>query len=52
MFQYQKVFSGFSVNDIQKAKAFYKDKLGMDATEKNGLLFLPVSGGNQVVGVS
>lgn len=28
-----KAFSGFSVNDIQKAKKFYEDKLGMEVTE-------------------
>lgn len=38
MFSYNEAFSGFSVNDLQKAKAFYGDVLGLKVTEqKEGL---------------
>ena len=33
-------FSGFSTNDIPKAKAFYEGTLGLDVTEDNGMLTL------------
>ncbi|HEX6718379.1 MAG TPA: VOC family protein [Pyrinomonadaceae bacterium] len=34
MFKEAESFSSFSVNDIQKAKEFYEQKLGLDITEK------------------
>jgi len=38
MFSYNEAFSGFSVDDLQKAKAFYGDLLGLKVTEqKEGL---------------
>ena len=38
MFSYHEAFSGFSVNDLQQAKAFYGDVLGIKVTEqKEGL---------------
>jgi len=36
MFKDTQAFSGFSVNDIPKAKAFYGQTLGLDVTEANG----------------
>jgi hypothetical protein len=33
-----RAFSGFSVNDIQKAKQFYGETLGLKVTEANGLI--------------
>jgi len=33
MFTYTKAFSSFSVNDLQKAKEFYGDILGLEITE-------------------
>jgi len=33
MFTYKRSFSSYSVNDIQKAKAFYQQTLGLDTTE-------------------
>ena len=33
MLQYTKSFSSFSANDLQKAKAFYQEKLGIDVSE-------------------
>ena len=33
MFKNTKAFSGFSVNDIQKAKEFYGQTLGLEGSE-------------------
>ncbi|MEU6473027.1 VOC family protein [Streptomyces massasporeus] len=44
MFATTKAFSGFSVDDIDAAKAFYADTLGLRVSEKNGLLFLHIAG--------
>ena len=41
-------FSGYSTNDIPKAKAFYTDTLGLDVTEENGMLTLKFPGGHTV----
>jgi len=38
MFKDTKAFSGFSVNDLQQAKEFYSQTLGLDVSESNGLL--------------
>jgi predicted enzyme related to lactoylglutathione lyase len=42
-------FSGFSTDDIPKAKAFYKSTLGLDVTEENGMLTLKFPGGHTVL---
>jgi len=47
MFTSSKAFSGFSVNDIQKAKEFYGQILGMEVSETNGLLKLNLTGGGR-----
>lgn len=39
MFQDNEAFSGFSVDDIDKARAFYKDTLGINVTEFEGMGF-------------
>lgn len=49
MFKDTKAFSGFSVNDISRAKKFYSDILGIDVTEEHGLLTLHFSGGTKVL---
>jgi catechol 2,3-dioxygenase-like lactoylglutathione lyase family enzyme len=49
MFGKTKAFSGFSVDDVQKAKEFYGDTLGLDVTEANGLLNLHLGGGAEVL---
>jgi len=33
MFSHAKPFSGFSVNDLEKAKKFYRDTLGLDVSD-------------------
>jgi predicted enzyme related to lactoylglutathione lyase len=44
-----KAFSGFSANDIPKAKEFYGQTLGLKVSESNGLLSLHIAGGNNVL---
>jgi catechol 2,3-dioxygenase-like lactoylglutathione lyase family enzyme len=49
MFKDTKAFSGFSVNDVQKAKEFYGQTLGLDVSESNGLLQLHIAGGTTIL---
>lgn len=49
MFKETNAFSGFSVDDIIKAKAFYRDVLGLVVTEESGLLHLHLHGGGHVL---
>src|SRR5215472_6407740 len=49
MFKDTKAFSGFSVNDLQKAKAFYGQTLGLEVSEANGLLQLHIAGGTTIL---
>ncbi len=42
-------FSGFAVDDIEKAKEFYGGVLGMEVAEENGMLQLSIGGGKQVL---
>jgi catechol 2,3-dioxygenase-like lactoylglutathione lyase family enzyme len=50
MFKDTKALSGFSVNDLQKAKEFYQNILGIEVTEnKMGILTLHISGGGKVI---
>jgi catechol 2,3-dioxygenase-like lactoylglutathione lyase family enzyme len=44
MFEQTKAFSGFSADDIQKAKQFYDETLGLRVTEEHGLLNLHIAG--------
>src|ERR687896_2286377 len=47
MFGDVKAFSGFAVDDIEKARAFYADTLGVRTTEEHGLLTLHLAGGER-----
>ena len=49
MFKDTKAFSGFAVNDAQKAKEFYGQTLGLDVTEAYGLLTLHIAGGTNIL---
>jgi catechol 2,3-dioxygenase-like lactoylglutathione lyase family enzyme len=49
MFKDTKAFSGFSVNDTQKAKEFYGQTLGLEVTEAYGLLTLHIAGGTTIL---
>ena len=49
MFEKTKAFSGFSVDDVPRAKQFYGDTLGLNVTEENGMLTLHIAGGGDVL---
>jgi predicted enzyme related to lactoylglutathione lyase len=50
MFRDTSAFSGFSVNDMQKAKEFYHGKLGLEVSENEmGVMTLVISGGNRII---
>ncbi len=49
MFKNNKAFSGFSVNDIPKAKEFYGQMLGLHVTEAHGMLELQIANGSKVL---
>jgi len=42
-------FSGFSSDDVPKAKEFYGQTLGLDVSEENGMLTLEIAGGQTVL---
>jgi catechol 2,3-dioxygenase-like lactoylglutathione lyase family enzyme len=44
MFEHTRAFSGFSVDDVPKAKRFYTETLGLRVSEANGMLFLHIEG--------
>lgn len=47
MFKDTKAFSGFAVDDIDKARAFYEDTLGLEVSTEMGLLNLRLAGGTR-----
>ena len=49
MFKYSKAFSGFSVNDLQAAKRFYGETLGLEVSESNGMLDVKLGSGASVL---
>jgi len=49
MFKDTRAFSGFSVNDLQRAKEFYSQTLGLEVSEANGLLQLHLAGGTTIL---
>jgi catechol 2,3-dioxygenase-like lactoylglutathione lyase family enzyme len=49
LFKDTRAFSGFSVDDLEKAKEFYGQTLGLDVTEANGLLQLHIAGGTTIL---
>ena len=42
-------FSGFSVDDVARAREFYAETLGLDVTEEDGMLTLRLGGGGRVL---
>jgi catechol 2,3-dioxygenase-like lactoylglutathione lyase family enzyme len=44
-----KAFSGFSVNDMAKAKTFYSETLGLNVSEENGMLVLHIAGESDIL---
>jgi catechol 2,3-dioxygenase-like lactoylglutathione lyase family enzyme len=49
MFTDTKAFSGFSVDDVPKAKRFYGDTLGLKVSQANGVLTLHIAGGRDIL---
>ncbi|WP_258725720.1 VOC family protein [Cellulomonas sp. NS3] len=49
MLRESKAFSGFSVDDVPRAREFYAETLGLDVTEENGMLTLRLGGGAHVL---
>jgi catechol 2,3-dioxygenase-like lactoylglutathione lyase family enzyme len=49
VFQKTKAFSGFSVDDIERARQFYEGTLGLNVTEENGMLGLNVPDGGNIM---
>ena len=49
VFKISKAFSGFSVDNLQKAKEFYSKTLSFDISEMNGLLNLHMGNGAKVL---
>ena len=43
MFKHTPAFSGFSVDDLPAANAFYGDLLGLQVSEENGMLRLHIA---------
>jgi catechol 2,3-dioxygenase-like lactoylglutathione lyase family enzyme len=49
MIRDSRAFSGFSSNDVAKAREFYAEKLGLEVTEDHGMLTLHLTGGGKVI---
>jgi catechol 2,3-dioxygenase-like lactoylglutathione lyase family enzyme len=49
MFRESRAFSGFAVRDVDEARRFYGDVLGLSVTEEDGLLHLHLAGGAEVL---
>jgi len=49
MFENTKAFSGFAVDDLDAAKKFYGEVLGLKTSERYGLLTLHLAGGRDTL---
>ena len=49
MFANTRAFSGFAVDDLDAAREFYRETLGLETSERNGLLFLNLAGGRETL---
>lgn len=49
MFENNKAFSGFAVDDTARAHAFYAETLGLKVSEEQGMLTLDIAGGGNVL---
>ena len=49
MFENTKAFSGFAVDDLEAAKKFYGETLGVKVSEHYGLLSLHLAGGRDTL---
>jgi predicted enzyme related to lactoylglutathione lyase len=49
MFANTKAFSGFAVDDLEQARRFYEEALGIKTSEDNGLMTLHLAGGRDTL---
>ena len=49
MFKDTRAFSGFSVDDVERAKQFYGETLGLEVSDENGILELSIAGERSVI---
>jgi catechol 2,3-dioxygenase-like lactoylglutathione lyase family enzyme len=49
MFENTRAFSGFAVDDVQKARDFYAETLGLKTSEEHGLLTLHLAGDRDTI---
>jgi catechol 2,3-dioxygenase-like lactoylglutathione lyase family enzyme len=49
MFENTKAFGGFAVDDLEKARTFYSETLGLETSEQNGLLTLHIAGDRDIL---
>jgi predicted enzyme related to lactoylglutathione lyase len=49
MFENTKAFSGFAVDDLEGARKFYGETLGLNTSEQYGLLTLHLAGGRDTL---
>jgi catechol 2,3-dioxygenase-like lactoylglutathione lyase family enzyme len=49
MFAKSKAYSGFSVDDVDAARTFYGETLGLEVSEENGMLTLHIADGGNIL---
>jgi catechol 2,3-dioxygenase-like lactoylglutathione lyase family enzyme len=49
MFANTEAFSGFAVDDIERAREFYGETLGLETSIENGLMTLHLAGGRPTI---
>jgi catechol 2,3-dioxygenase-like lactoylglutathione lyase family enzyme len=49
VFKDTNAFSGFAVDDLERAKKFYGETLGLEVSEENGMLWLHIAGGTRIL---
>jgi catechol 2,3-dioxygenase-like lactoylglutathione lyase family enzyme len=49
MFRKTRAYSGFSVDDVQRAREFYEGTLGLEVSEENGMLNVRLGGGANIL---
>jgi catechol 2,3-dioxygenase-like lactoylglutathione lyase family enzyme len=49
MFAETKAYSGFAVDDMEKARKFYGETLGLRTSEEYGLMWLHLAGGRETL---
>jgi catechol 2,3-dioxygenase-like lactoylglutathione lyase family enzyme len=49
MFESSKAFSGFAVDDLERARAFYGDTLGLEVDLADGVLTMRLAGGRDTI---